>query len=126
MLPIKLTIQAWGAYPDRVEIPFSKLGENGIYLISGVTGSGKTTIFDAMTYALFNQVSGSIRDNSTLRSHFAKEDVETFVELEFLFNGEIYKIKRQPQYERKNLRKEGMVKQNAKAELYFPNLNVEL
>jgi len=124
MLPIKLTIQAWGAYPNKVEIPFSKLGDNGIYLISGITGSGKTTIFDAITYALYNQTSGTIRDNSALRSHYAKDDIETFVELEFLFNGEIYKVKRYPAYERKNLKKEGYVKQAAKAEFYYPNSKI--
>lgn len=121
MLPIKLTLQAFGAYPNRVEIPFSRLGESNVYLITGVTGSGKTTIFDAICFALFNSSSTSLRGNSTLRSHFAPLETISFVEFEFLFNGEIYKITRSPSYYRKKTRGEGLTLENAKAQIQLPN-----
>ena len=69
MRPLKLTMQAFGAFKDKIEIIFENLGQNNIYLISGITGSGKTTIFDAICYALFNSSSGTNRGNQTLRSH---------------------------------------------------------
>ena len=90
MRPLKLTLQAFGAYPERIEIPFEKLGSNNIYLIYGPTGSGKTTIFDAISYALFSSPSGQYRKNQNLRSHYIGDDVETLVQLEFLYNGEKY------------------------------------
>lgn len=92
MLPLKLTIQAFGAYYDRVEIPFENLGHSNIYLISGPTGSGKTTIFDAISFALFSSASGQYRKNQNLRSHFSSDDRETFVQFEFLYKGEKYVV----------------------------------
>jgi len=119
--PLKLTIQAFGPFVDKITIPFENLGINGIYLISGVTGSGKTTIFDAICYALFNSSSGTNRGNTTLKSHFAKENVESFVEFEFLFNGEKYTILRHPSYERKKSRGEGYILEQSKAQITLPN-----
>lgn len=119
MRPINLTFQAFGAFNNLVQIPFEKLGN--LYLLTGVTGSGKTTIFDALIYALFNTASGSLRSSSDFRSHYANEDTKTFVELEFLYNGETYKIKRSPSYLRKKLRGEGYIETSAEAELYLPD-----
>lgn len=121
MQPVNLKMQAFGAYPELVEIPFNKLNKNNIFLISGKTGSGKTTIFDAICFALFNNSSTQNRGNTTLRSHFAKEETQSFVEFTFLFNDEIYKIYRTPQYSRKKARGEGFIKVNPTAELYLPN-----
>ena len=121
MRPLKLVMQAYGSYPERIEIPFDKLGEKNIFLISGVTGSGKTTIFDAICFALFNKSSGSLRGNETFRSHFASDSIESFVEFEFLFNGEKYKIKRMPSYLRKKQRGTGTIQESSKVELYLPN-----
>lgn len=121
MRPLNLKFQAFGAFLDLVEIPFERLGNENIYLISGVTGSGKTTIFDAICYALFNSSSGSNRGNTTLRSHFASDKIESFVELTFLFNNEKYKIIRKPSYERKKSRGEGNILEPAKAQLFLPN-----
>ena len=92
MRPIKLTLQAFGAYPDKIEIPFENLGINNIYLIHGMTGSGKTTIFDAISYALFSLPSGQYRKNQNLRSHFASDDKETYVQFDFLYKGEKYRV----------------------------------
>ena len=121
MRPLKLTMQAFGPFLNKVEIPFEKLGRANIYLISGVTGSGKTTIFDAICFALFNSSSGSNRGNSTLKSHYANDNIESYVEFEFLFNDEKYKIVRYPSYERKKQRKEGFVVEQSKAQLYLPD-----
>ena len=108
MKPLKLVMSAFGPYKDRVEVDFEKLGGNGIYLITGDTGSGKTTIFDAISFALFGEASGSRRENGTFRSDFASEQVKTFVELEFEHKGLFYKIERVPRYMRKKVRGEGM------------------
>ena len=89
MKPIKLTMSAFGAYKDETVIDFKQLGENGLFLVTGDTGAGKTTIFDAITFALFNDVSGSNRPITTLRSNFATIE-ETFVELEFEHKNKIY------------------------------------
>ena len=121
MRPLKLVIQAFGSYSKKEEIDFSALGKSNIFLITGNTGSGKTTIFDAICFALFNTSSGSFRGNNFLRSHYAKDDTKSFVEFEFIFNDKTYKIIRSPQYQRKKLKGEGIIKENAAAELYLPN-----
>lgn len=97
MRPLNLIINAFGPYASKVEIPFSDLGENGIYLITGDTGAGKTTIFDAISFALYGEASGEYRkDKAALRSDFADKNNKTYVILEFMCHGEIYKIKRSP------------------------------
>ena len=121
MRPIKLTISAFGPYAGLTVLDLDKLGENGLYLITGTTGAGKTSSFDAITYALYGEASGGARDDSMLRSKYADADTDTFVELEFLYNGKSYKIRRSPVYYRPKLRGDGYTKQNPKAELYLPN-----
>ena len=121
MRPIKLTISAFGPYANRVDLDLDKLGENGLYLITGTTGAGKTSIFDAITYALYGEPSGSVRDDSMFRSKYASESTDTFVELTFAYNGKTYTVRRSPEYERPKNRGEGMTRQLAKAELHYPD-----
>lgn len=121
MKPLKLIISAFGPYSEYTEIDFSKLGKQGLYLITGDTGAGKTTIFDALTYALYGKTSGGIREASMLRSQYADKDTPTYVELIFLYNGQEYKIKRNPEYERPSKRGNGITKEKAAAELFFPD-----
>ncbi|OEF97391.1 AAA family ATPase [Desulfuribacillus alkaliarsenatis] len=121
MKPLKLEISAFGPYAKQQTINFLELKGKNIFLITGPTGAGKTTIFDAISYALFGEASGSSRSKDSLRSDFASIDTLTYVELEFELRGKEYKIKRVPQQERKKARGEGTMNQNAEAELYLPN-----
>lgn len=124
MRPLKITMSAFGPYAGEVTLDMQKLGKSGIYLITGDTGAGKTTIFDAISYALYGEASGNYRENTTLRSKYASADTPTFVELEFEYNNEIYKINRNPEYPRPNKRGEGFTKQSANAELVMPDVSV--
>ena len=124
MRPLKITMSAFGPYAGEVTIDMQKLGKSGIYLITGDTGAGKTTVFDAISYALYGEASGNYRENTTLRSKYASADTPTFVELEFEYNNEIYKINRNPEYPRPNKRGEGFTKQGANAELIMPDGSV--
>lgn len=119
MKPINLTISAFGPYKNMVSIDFTKLGENGIFLITGDTGAGKTSIFDAISFAIFGEVSGSNRPIQSIRSDFADPDTETFVELEFLHKNKTYKILRNPSYEKPKKKGEGFTKKPADASLEF-------
>ena len=119
MKPIKLVISAFGPYKDRVEIDFDKLGDNGIFLITGDTGSGKTTIFDALSFGLFGEASGSRRENGSFRSDFASDEVNTFVELSFEHKGVIYNIERVPRYTRKKKRGDGVTLVGGDASLNY-------
>ena len=121
MRPVKLTMSAFGPYVGEHVLELDRLGERGLYLITGDTGAGKTTIFDAITYALYDTASGENREKSMLRSKYAAPGEETYVELEFLHNGALYRIRRNPEYERKKTRGEGMTKQDAKVVLYLPD-----
>lgn len=124
MRPIKLVLSAFGPYASKIELDLSKLGENGVYLITGDTGAGKTTIFDAITFALFGKPSGDIRDVKTLRSEYAKEEIETYVELDFIYHDEEYHIYRRPEYTYTHVQKNSEVKQRSKATdayLIMPN-----
>jgi exonuclease SbcC len=94
MKPTKLTMSAFGSYADTQTIDFDELGASGLYLITGETGSGKTTIFDAVSFALFGEPSGNSRDGKMLRSDFADEKAKTYVELEFISGGNAYKVHR--------------------------------
>lgn len=124
MRPLKITMSAFGPYAGEVTLDMQKLGKSGIYLITGDTGAGKTTVFDAISYALYGEASGNYRENTTLRSKYASADTPTFVELEFEYNNEIYKINRNPEYPRPNKRGEGFTKQGANAELVMPDGSV--
>ena len=121
MRPVKLTISAFGPYAGCQVIDFEKLGKKGIYLITGDTGAGKTTIFDAIVFALYGEASGENRETTMFRSKYAKEDTETFVEMEFEYRNRIYKVRRNPEYMRKSKRGEGMTKQVADAFLEYPD-----
>ena len=100
---LKLTINAFGPFVNKTVIKFDEFGNNGLFLVTGDTGAGKTTIFDAITFALFGSASGSTRNSVTaLRSDFAEEDNRTFVELEFLNRGEKYIINRKAQHRKEN------------------------
>lgn len=124
MRPLKLKISAFGPYAGVTELDLEKLGTNGIYLITGDTGAGKTTIFDAITYALFGSPSGDNRDASMLRSKYAEADTPTEVELVFVNNGSEYKIVRNPEYDRPAKKGDGFAKQKASATLYLPDGNI--
>ncbi len=121
MRPIKLIVSAFGPYAGKTEIELSRLGEKGVYLITGDTGAGKTTIFDAITYALFGEPSGNVRDTSLFRSKYADVETPTFVELAFEYAGQRYFVKRNPDYERPAKRGDGYALQKAEAELQLPD-----
>ncbi len=121
MRPIKLIMSAFGPYAGRTEVDFEKLGASGLYLITGDTGAGKTTIFDAIAFALFGEASGDLRESSMLRSKYADLDTPTEVELTFLYGGKEYTVKRIPEHERKSKKGDGVTVQKAEAELTFPD-----
>ncbi len=121
MRPLKLTMSAFGPYKDIVELDLESLGTSGIYLITGDTGAGKTTIFDAIVYALYGKPSGTNRDESMLRSKYASADTPTEVRLEFLCKGKTYKIIRSPAYERQKKTGKGTTPTPASVELHLPN-----
>lgn len=121
MRPIKLTVSAFGPYAGKTILDLDKLGENGLYLITGDTGAGKTTIFDAITYALYGEASGDNRDPSLFRSKYAEADTPTEVELVFSYAGKTYTVKRNPEYERPKSRGDGFTTQKAEALLQYPD-----
>lgn len=121
MRPLKLKISAFGPYSGVTEFDFDKLGTGGLYLITGDTGAGKTTIFDAITYALYGEPSGKNREVSMFRSKYADESTPTEVELVFSYRDKTYSVKRNPEYERESKRGGGMTKQVANAEITYPD-----
>ncbi len=121
MRPINLKITAFGSYAGTVVIPMDKLGTQGLYLITGDTGAGKTTIFDAICFGLYGEASGPNREPGMLRSKYASDDKITEVELVFTHAGKEYTIIRRPEQLRKVKRGEGMTKQAAEAELHMPD-----
>lgn len=118
MKPIKLIMSAFGPYADEVTVDFTKFEERGLFLISGDTGAGKTTLFDAICFALYGKTSGSYRDTKNLRSEYAKESRETFVDFYFSHQGRDYHIRRSPSYERKKQRGSGKITVSEKASFY--------
>lgn len=121
MRPIKLTVSAFGPYAGKTILELDKLGESGLYLITGDTGAGKTTIFDAITYALYGEASGENREPSMFRSKYATPNIPTEVELVFSYAGKPYTVKRNPEYERPKSRGEGFTTQKAEAQLTCPD-----
>ncbi|MCQ4936635.1 SbcC/MukB-like Walker B domain-containing protein [Anaerotignum propionicum] len=118
MKPIHLTISAFGPFAEKIEIPFSKLGSGGLFLVSGDTGAGKTTIFDAICFALFGETSGSNRGIDSVRSDFAQGTTKTYIELLFQHKGKIYRIIRNPAYRRPKKNGDGMTTEVAEAALF--------
>ena len=119
MRPTKLVISAFGPYAETMpEIDFEQFEERGLFLISGDTGAGKTTIFDAICFALYGTTSGTYRDTKNLRSEYAKDNVESFVDFYFTHQGKKYHVWRRPGYERKKLRGTGTVSEKEKAVLF--------
>ena len=98
MMPISLTLSAFGPYPDTITIDFESFQEDGLFLITGPTGSGKTMIFDAMIFALYGKTSGQIRQTDSLRCDRALNEISTFVEFSFSLHQQNYTIKRNPKY----------------------------
>lgn len=110
MKPLKLTMSAFGSYAGKNVIDFTGQ-QQGIFLITGDTGAGKTTIFDAITYALYNQTSGGERNGNMMRSQYARPETETYVELEFLYRGQTYRVRRNPDYKITKTLKNGKIRE---------------
>ena len=121
MRPVKLVMSAFGPYASRTVLDLGRLGTSGLYLITGDTGAGKTTIFDAITFALYGEASGATREAGMFRSKYADDSVPTEVELTFEYAGKIYRVRRNPEYLRPKSRGEGMTTEKAGAELEYPN-----
>ena len=125
MKPLRLELSAFGSYAGKAVIDFSDL-PGGLFLVTGDTGAGKTTIFDAVTYALYDRTSGGRRDGQMMRSQYAKEDTDTYVDYTFSCQGEVYRVRRNPEYLRASRRrsKDGtirMVKEASGVELTLPD-----
>lgn len=119
MKPEKLIISAFGPYADKTEIDFGMLGDRGLFLITGDTGAGKTTIFDAISFALYGEASGGVREAGMFRSKYASEQTPTFVELTFSCGEKRYCVRRNPEYLRPKGRGKGFTLQKSDAELIF-------
>lgn len=120
MKPTKLLMSAFGPYGETAEVDFTRLGQQGLYLICGPTGAGKSSIFDALTFALYGKASGRYKKDEPrlLRSDYAQSERDTFVELTFTFQGKSYTIKRSPDYTRPKKRGQGETARGAEAYLY--------
>lgn len=124
MKPEKLILCGWGPYKEETVIDFKKLNSAGLFLVTGQTGAGKTTIFDAIAYALYGVLSGEVREKGTVRSDFAGEDTKTYVELYMRHKNEVYHISRNPEYLRPKKRKSGenaFTKEKENAVLTMPD-----
>ena len=121
MRPLKLTLSAFGPYAAETVLDLEKLGKGGLYLDTGDTGAGKTTLFAAITYALYDHSSGGVREGAMLRCKYADLKTPTFVELEFEVNGQRYTVRRNPEYQRPTARGEGKTTEQAEATLTYPD-----
>lgn len=125
MKPLCVTMSAFGSYAGQVTVDFERL-DHGIFLITGDTGAGKTTIFDAISFALFGESSGQKREGGMLRSQYADDGQETWVTLRFQQRGDVYEVTRCPSYSRMSRRKNkngqyGIIQVAAKASLTLPD-----
>jgi len=121
MKPTYLELCAFGPFAGQVILPLERIVSEGVFLVHGATGAGKTTIFDAISFALFGNASGENRPADSFRSDFAKEDSKTYVILEFTHGGQTYKIERSPAYRRLKQRGEGYTDSKAEAVLTMPD-----
>lgn len=121
MKPIKLIMSGWGPYKDKVEVDFTQFSKRGLFLITGATGAGKTTIFDAITFALYGAMSGELRDKNSVRSDFASPATPTYIELWMEHGKKPYHIVRNPEYERPKKRVGGYTKEKENAILTLPD-----
>ncbi|MFI3237292.1 MAG: SMC family ATPase [Lachnospiraceae bacterium] len=126
MRPITLTVSAFGPYAEATTIDMTRLGDRGLFLITGDTGAGKTTLFDAISFALYGEPSGKDRDTKMLRSKYAESGVDTFVSFTFEYKGKEYQIKRIPEYMRAAKRGDGFTKQLPEAELFLPDVELPI
>ena len=120
MKPVSITVSAFGPYARETHVSFEDVSQ-GLFLISGETGSGKTMIFDAIMFALYDDTSGQSRGSHSLRSDFADPDTETYVDLVFTLRSQNYRIRRSPRYRRPKKSGEGMTEQAPSAELWLPD-----
>lgn len=112
-------MSAFGPYAGETpEINFENFEDKGLFLISGDTGAGKTTIFDAICFALYGKTSGTYRDEKNLRSEYAKDNVKSYVDFYFTHQGRNYHIRREPSYVRRKRGKDGYKTESEKATLY--------
>ena len=124
MRPVKMRLSGWGPYREEQKIDFEALSRRGLFLVTGDTGAGKTTVFDALTYALYGEMSGQLREKGSVRSDFADETTKTYVELTMRHRGSSYTILRSPEYLRPKKRKTGadtLVKEKERALLSLPS-----
>jgi len=121
MRPLRLTMNAFGPFAGHTVLDFSPLGERGLYLVTGVTGAGKTTLFDAIAFALFGEPSGNSRQPEMLRSKYAAPDVATSVQLTFLHRGKEYTVERTPPYDREKMRGKGVTRELGSAAFFYPD-----
>ena len=121
MRPLTLTISGFGPYAGTTTLDFTQLGEQGLYLITGDTGAGKTTIFDAITFALFETSSGGNRLDFMLRSKYAAPETPTYVKLKFSYGGKVYQITRNPDYDRPAKRGNKTTTEKKAAQLEYPD-----
>ncbi len=121
MRPVRLTISAFGPYAGVVEVDFARLGSEGIYLITGDTGAGKTTVFDAIFFALYGEATSALKDTKSLRSDFADEAAVSYVDLTFLYRGQEYRVVRRPAQTRAKQRGAGTTNASEEVEFHAPD-----
>jgi exonuclease SbcC len=120
MRPLKLVLCAFGPYAGAETVDFTRL-QNGLFLIGGDTGAGKTTLFDGIAFALYGEASSDARKPDSLRSQHAAPDTQTYVEFTFALRNQVYRVRRSPGYLRPARRGGGVVKENPQAELHCPD-----